>query len=129
MIKKHKSVCRVLNYIDHSPIVISTIPGCVSISAFVSLVGIRIGIASSTIELKNCVITTVIKMYKSIIKKKRNNHDKIVLLAKFKLNNIEVLVSKALINSNIRHNEFVLINNILKEFYDMKEKIRYSNDK
>ena len=68
-------------------------------------------------------------MYKSIIKKKRNNHDKIVLLAKFKLNNIEVLVSKALINSNIRHNEFVLINNILKEFYDMKEKIRYSNDK
>ena len=129
MIKKHKSVCRVLNYIDHSPIVISTITGCVSISAFVSLVGIRIGIASSTIELKNCVITTVIKMYKSIIKKKRNNHDKIVLLAKFKLNNIEVLISKALINSNIRHNEFVLINNILKEFYDMKEKIRYSNDK
>ena len=129
MIKKHKSVCRALNYIDHSPIVISTITGCVPISAFVSLVGIRIGIASSTIELKTCVITTAIKMYKSIIKKKRKNHDKIVLLAKFKLNNIEVLISKALINSNIRHNEFVLINNVLKEFYDMEEEIRYSNDK
>ena len=129
MIKKHKSVCRALNYIDHSPIVISTITGCVPISACVSLVGIRIGIASSTIELKTCVITTTIKMYKSIIKKKRKNHDKIVLLAKFKLNNIEVLISKALINSNIRHNEFVLINNVLKEFYDMEEEIRYSNDK
>ena len=68
-------------------------------------------------------------MYKSIIKKKRKKHNKIVLLAKFKLNNIEVLISKALINSNINHNEFVLINDVLKEFYDMKEEIRYSNDK
>ena len=68
-------------------------------------------------------------MYKSIIKKKRKNHNKIVLLAKFKLNNIEVLISKALINSNINHNELVLINDVLKEFYDMKEEIRYSNDK
>ena len=68
-------------------------------------------------------------MYKSIIKKKRKNHNRIVLLAKFKLNNIEVLISKALINSNINHNELVLINDVLKEFYDMKEEIRYSNDK
>ena len=68
-------------------------------------------------------------MYKSIIKKKRKKHNKIALLAKFKLNNIEVLISKALINSNINHNEFVLINDVLKEFYDMKEEIRYSNDK
>ena len=68
-------------------------------------------------------------MYKSIIKKKRKKHNKIVLLAKFKLNNIEVLISKALINSNINHNEFVLINDVLKEFYDMEEEIRYSNDK
>ena len=68
-------------------------------------------------------------MYKSIIKKKRKNHNKIVSLAKFKLNNIEVLISKALINSNINYYEFVLINDVLKEFYDMKEEIRYSNDK
>ena len=68
-------------------------------------------------------------MYKSIIKKKRKKHNKIVLLAKFKLNNIEVLISKALINSNINYYEFVLINDVLKEFYDMKEEIRYSNDK
>ena len=40
--KKHKTICRVLDYIDHSLIVISTITGCVSISAFASLVGIPI---------------------------------------------------------------------------------------
>ena len=46
-----KKVCRVLNYIDHTLIVISTITGCVSISAFASLVGIPIEITSSAIGL------------------------------------------------------------------------------
>ena len=82
--KKHKKVSRVLNYIDHSLIVISTITGCVFISAFASLVGIPIGITSSAIGLKICLITAGIKKYKSIIKKKEKKHDKIVLLAKSK---------------------------------------------
>ena len=76
-----------------------------------------------------CVITARIKKYKSIIKKKKNKHDKIVLLAKSKLNRIEVLIYKVLADSNISHDEFVLIDNVLKEFYDMKEKIKNSNDK
>ena len=59
MSKKHKRVCRVLNYIDHSLIAISTITECVSVSAFASLVGIPIGITSSAIGLKICVITAV----------------------------------------------------------------------
>ena len=46
MSKKHKNFCRVLNYIDHLRIVISTITGCVSICAFASLVSIPIGITS-----------------------------------------------------------------------------------
>ena len=45
------------------------------------------------------------------------------LLAKSKLNSIEVLISKALIDSNISHNEFVLIENVLKEYGNMKEEI------
>ena len=52
-----------------------------------------------------------------------------VLLAKSKLNSIEDLIYKALINSNISHNKFVSVNNVLKEFYDMKEQIKNSNDK
>ena len=114
MSKKHQKVCTVLNYIDHSLIEISTIIRCASISDFAFLVGISVGIASSTIGLKMCVITAAIKKYKSIIKKKRKKHDKIVFLAKFKLKNLEVLISKALTDSNISHDEFVLINNVLK---------------
>ena len=124
MSKKHKKVYRVLNYIEHLLILISTVTRCVWISTFASLVGFPIRITSSAIGLKICVITAGIKKYKSIIKKKKKKHDKIVLLAKSKLNSIEVLISKALIDSNISHDEFVLINNVLKEFSDIKEGIK-----
>ena len=129
MSKKHRKVWRVfLNYIDHLLILISTGTGCLSISAFASLVGIPIGITSSAIGSKICVLTAGIK-YKSKIKKKKKEHDKIVFLAKSKLHRIEVLISKALINSDVSHDEIALINNVLKEFYDMKEEIKNSNDK
>ena len=49
------------------------------------------------------------------------------MLAKFQLNRKEVLIYKALIDSNISHDEFVLINNVLKEPYDMKEEIKNFN--
>ena len=55
--KKHKKVCKVLNYIDHLLIVTSAITGCVSISAFAFLFDIPIGITSSAIGLKIYVIT------------------------------------------------------------------------
>ena len=107
MSKKHEKVCRVLIYIDHSLIVISTISGCVSISAFPSLFGISIGITSSVIGLKVCAITLRIKKCKSIIKKKKKKHDKIVLLGKSKLSSIEILISLTLIDSNIIHDKLV----------------------
>ena len=122
MSKKHKKVCRVLKYIDHSLILISTITGCVYIFPFATLVGIPIGITSSETGLKICVITAGIKKYKSIIKKKKKKHDKIFLLAKSKVNRIEVLIYKALIDSDISHDGFVLANNVLKEYDDTNDK-------
>ena len=56
-----------------------------------------------------------------MIKKKKKKHDKLVLLVKSKLNSI---VSKALINSNIFLDEFLLINNVLKENNEMREEIK-----
>ena len=118
-----------MNYIDHLLIVISTITGCVSVSIFATLVIIPIGITSSPIGLNICARTAEFKKYKSIIKKKTKKHDKRALLAKPKLNSIEVFISKALIDSNISHDKFVLINNVLKEFYDIKEEIKISSEK
>ena len=107
----------------------STITGCISISAIASLVGIPIGITSSAIGIKICAIPAGTKTYKPIIKKKKKKHDEIVLLAKSKFNNIEVLISEALIDSNICRDEFILINNALKEYEEMKEIIKNSNNK
>ena len=124
MSKKQKKVCRILNYIDDSCIVSSTNTGCISISAFTSLVGIPIGIITSAISLKIFVITAGSKKYKSRIKEEKKNRDKI-MLAKSKLNSIEALISKALTDWNISHNEFVLINNALKEFYDKRRNQKF----
>ena len=123
IIKKHKTVCTTLNYIEHFPTLGSTITGCFSISAFASLIGISIGTTSSAIGLKIWAITPVIKKYDSIIKKKKKTN-KIVLLAKSKLDRKEILISKSLIDSVTSHDEFVLINNVLKQYNEMKEEIK-----
>ena len=94
------------------------------ISTFAFLLGILIGITSPAIGLKICVIVAGTKKYESVIKKKKKKHDKIILLTKSESNKIEVIISKALIDSNITHDEFVLINNILKKYDSMKEEIK-----
>ena len=74
--------------------------------------------------LKVCAITAEIKKYKSIIKRKKKKHDKLVFLAKSKLNRIEFLISKSLIDSSIAHDEFFLKNIVLKEYNKMNEEIK-----
>ena len=71
MSRKHKEVCTTLNYIEHILILASTITGCISNSAFGSLLGIPIGITISAIGIRICAIAAEIKKYKSIIKKNK----------------------------------------------------------
>ena len=47
-----------------------------------------------------------------------------MLLGKDKLNAIEVLIFKALIDSYISHDEFVSVSNVLREYYEMKEEMK-----
>ena len=121
MSKKHKKVCTTLNYIECFFVLASTITGCISISDFASLIGIPLRTTSSEIGLKICAITAGIKKYKPIIKKKKKKHDKIVSLAKSELNSKEELISKVLVDSNISHDELVLINNELKNMIWQKK--------
>ena len=106
MSKKHKKICRTLNYVEQVLILTSVFGGCVSICSFSSLVSISVGITSFVVASKICAATTGIQKYKSIIKKKKKKHDKLMLLAKSKLNAIKVLIFMALINSYINHREF-----------------------
>ena len=99
MTKKHNQVCTALKYIEH------LLTGCISISQVAYLAGITIEIASSAVRIKICAITSGIKKFKSIIKKTKKKHDRIALLAKTKLNSIEVLISKASVISYISHDK------------------------
>ena len=94
--KKYKTVCTTLNHIEYFLILASTITVC--ISAFASLIGILTGITSSGIGLKIWAITAGIKKYKLKIMKKEKKHDKTLLLEKSKLHQMEVLISKTLID-------------------------------
>ena len=107
MSEKYKQTCNYFNYVEKLLVLVSAVTGCVSISAFTSLVGVPVGITSSAIGIKTRAITAGIKKYKSNIRKKKKKHDKIVLLGKTKLYTIEVLISKALIDSYVSHDEFV----------------------
>ena len=100
--RKNKKVCKILNYTEHLPILASAVTGCVSVSAFASLVDIPTRITSSAAATKLCAITAGIKKYKLIIKKMKNKYDKIMLLVKTTLNTIEILITK---NPNISHDE------------------------
>ena len=86
-----------------------------------------IGVLSSAVRLKIFAIAAVIKRYKSIIKKSKNEVVKIVLIAYSKSNSIEVLISMAAIELNISHYEFVLINYVLKRCGDIEEEIKNLN--
>ena len=100
---------------------------CVFIFAFTSSLithVVPLDTKGSVAAIKIFAIAVKIKNYQSLIKKKE--HDKIVLLAKTKLNNAEFLISKVLMDSNIGRDEFV--DYVLKEHNEMKEEIIKSNN-
>ena len=68
-----KITCKYLNYVKHFLVLAIPITGCVSISAWVSLVVIPVGITSSAVGIKICAISAGIKKYKSLIKIKRKS--------------------------------------------------------
>ena len=76
---KYKKTCKYLNYGKHLLILSSMITGCALISTFASLVSVPVGNTSSAIGIKICAITAGIKNFKSVMKKKKKNHNKIVL--------------------------------------------------
>ena len=90
MNEKYKKTWKYLNCVENLLFLVSTVTGCVSISAFASLVCVPVCITSSAVGIKACAVTAAINKYKSIIKKNKKKHVKIVLLGKDKLNTVEV---------------------------------------
>ena len=59
MCEKHKRTCKTLNFFENFPIFVSAVSGCVLVSAFASLIGVLVGITSSTVGLKICTLVAM----------------------------------------------------------------------
>ena len=117
------------DYFDKTLIVLSAI--ILSIISFVSVIGAPLGIASTSFSLLFSLTTGIIKKLLEVTKNKNKKQNKIVMLAKSKLNSIETLISQALIDLEISHEEHKSIINDEENFRRLKEYIRVikSNDK
>ena len=89
-----------------------------------SVVGAPVGIASASFTLIFSLTTGIVKKLLNITRNKKKKHDKILMLAKSKLNSIETLVSQALIDMEISHEEFNAIIREKQKYERMKENVR-----
>ena len=97
------------DYIDKILIVLSTTSGEVSIISSVSVAEVAVEIAAANFTLIFSLTTGIIKKFLSMTRNKKKIHDKMLMLAKSKLNSIETLVSQALIDKEISHEERITI--------------------
>ena len=120
--KKLSKYVTAFDYIDKILIVLSATSSGVFIILSASVVGAPVGIASASFTLIFSLTTGIVKKLLSITRNKKKKHDKVLMLAESKLDSIETLVSQALIDMEISHEEF---NAIIREKYErMKENLK-----
>ena len=91
MSKKCSKYIAAFDYVDKTLIVLSATSGGISIISLTSVIGIPAGLASASFTLVFSLTTGLIKKLLKITRKKKKKHNKIVMLAKSKLNSIETL--------------------------------------
>ena len=116
-IKKLSKYVTTFDYIDKVLVVLSVTSDGISIISLTSVVGAPVGKASASFTLIFSLTTGIIKKLLSITRNRKKKHYKILMLAKSKLNSIETLVSQALIDMEISHEEF---NTVMKEKKNIK---------
>ena len=125
--KKLNKYLTAFDYIDKVLIVLSATTSVVSIISFTSIVRAPVGIASASFTLIFSLTTGIVKKLLNITRNKKKKHDKILMLAKSKLNSIETLISQALIDMKISHEEFITILNEKDKYEKMKDNLRSEN--
>ena len=106
IVKKISKYIVAFDYADKVFITLSASFGTLSIASYETVVGIPAGIAGVSLTLIFTVTTGVVKTLLNITRKKKTKHNKIIALARSKLNIIENLISQALIDFEITHEEF-----------------------
>ena len=94
-----------------SLIVLSVTTGSISIASFATVIGAPVGMMSASCSLAFSITTGFVKKFLKTTRNKKKKHNKIVMLARNKLNSIESKISEVLINNEISHEDFMMIIN------------------
>ena len=118
--KKLSRYVTIFDYIDKILFVLSATTSGVSIISFTSTIGKSVGIVSTSFTLIFSLTTGIVKKLPDMTLNKKKNHDQLLMLAESKFNSIEILISQALGDLDISHEEFIMI---------LKEKEKYERMK
>ena len=122
----HKYIAS-FDYFDKLLIVLPVTTVGISIASFATVVGAPVGMTSASFSLAFSISTGIIKKLLKTTRNKKKKHNKIVMLARSKLNSIESKISEALINNEISHEDFMTIINEEMKYRELKESIRMLN--
>ena len=124
MLKKISKYIVVFDYADKLFITLSAPFGTLSIVSHAAVVGIPAEIAGASLTVIFTVTTGVVKKLLNITRKKKKKHNKKITLARNKLNIVETLISQALIDFDISHEEFSKIIYEKNNYEQMKDNIK-----
>ena len=131
IVKKISKYIVAFDYADKRFIILSASFGFLSIASHAAVVGIPAGIAGSSLFLIFTITAGVVKTLLNITRRKKKKHNKIITLARSKLNIIETLISQALIDFEITHEEFSKIisgKNNYEQIIDNIRSVKSIND-
>ena len=126
--RKLNKYVTIFDYIDKMLIILSVTSSGMSIISFAGAIGAPAGIASSCFTLIFSITTGIIKKLLNITRNEKKKHDKILMLAESKLNSIESLISQALNDLDISHQEFIIIFNEKDKYERMKYNLISKNE-
>ena len=127
-IRKLNKYITIFEYIDKVLIILNGTSRGVSIISFISIVGVPAGIASACFSLIFSIGKGIIKILLKITRNEKKMHDKILMLAKSKLNSIEILISKVINDVEISHEEFTIILNEKNKYDRVKYELISENE-
>ena len=134
-IKERKDIIKKLNkylvsfgYLDKIFITLSASFGTFSIASQATVIGIPAGITGASLTLIFTIGTGISKSLLTVTKKRKKKHNKIIALAKSKLNTIDTLLSSALTDSKISHEGFTNIITEKNIYENIKENIKNTTE-
>ena len=111
-----------LDYFDKSLNVLFILSGSISIASFATVIGAPAGIIGASYGFRFLIASGFVKNFLKTIRNKKKKHNKIVMLARSKLNSIESNIPKALTDNEISHEDFETVISEEKNILRIKRK-------